>query len=86
MIFELNFIKYRQNLGKIENFSNAPPPIALINSKNPKLFVPKDSLSIPGTTIVVPNLKINKTTKVNNILFLKSLFLGLNSCLNLANN
>ena len=58
----------------IEKFSSAPPPIALNNSQNPKLDI---APSVPGTGIVVPSANISNPNKVNAILFLISLFLGL---------
>ena len=45
----------------IEKFFSAPPPIVLINSKNPKFFV---KFSVPGTLIDIPNMKTVKAIKV----------------------
>ena len=50
-----------QNITDIEKFFKAPPPIVLINSKNPKLLV--RSL-VPGTLIDIPNMNIIKAPRV----------------------
>ena len=55
-------------------------PMQILN--NPKSFLID---SVPGTVIVVPTLNINNTNNVNRIFFLKSLFLGVNICLTVAN-
>ena len=60
----------------IEKFLSAPPPIVLINSKNPKFFVKS---SVPGTLIEIPNINIVNAIKVKYILWRKSLFPEVNS-------
>ena len=69
-------------LPNIENFSKAPPPIAFKSSKKPKL--PVKSV-VPGTLIEHPNMNSDKTPSVKRILCLKSLQLGENICLIVAN-
>ena len=46
---------------KIEKFFNAPPPMVLINSRNPRLLVKS---SVPGTRIEIPNMKIINAPRV----------------------
>ena len=48
----------------IEKFFKAPPPMVLINSKNPKLLVRS---CVPGTLIDIPNMNINNyVTRASN--------------------
>ena len=50
---------------KIEKFLSAPPPMVLISSKKPKLFVKS---SVPGTLIEIPKINTVNASKVNYIL------------------
>ena len=66
----------------IENCFSPPPLIAFNSSRNPKSPVIS---FIPGTVIVLPKQNITKAPSVYKTLFLRSLLVFLNICLNVLN-
>ena len=66
-IYELKNRDYSKPLAiltpnaNIEKFLRAPPPIVLINSKKPRLFV---KFSVPGTLIEIPRINTVRQTNV----------------------